>query len=300
MSIDFISESSFWFPEKLISSAWVTHAPFAFWLTESIRPKMLVELGTHNGFSYFSFCQAVMGNKLDTSCFAVDTWKGDEHSYNYGEEIFAELFKYNNERYSQFSRLIRSTFDDALKYFADASIDLLHIDGFHTYEAVKHDFQSWLPKLSSRAVVLFHDTNVRERDFGVFKLWNELQDQYPSFEFLHGHGLGVLGIGKELPEKVIQLFAVKSNALKVSQIRGQYDRLGASMFERLQICQLAIEIESLKVELERYRAQIPNLEKDISNLENNISNKDTQINRMQQTISWKITSPLRWLRAKIR
>jgi hypothetical protein len=77
------------------------------------------------------------------------------------------LAGFNNARYASFSKLLRCTFDEALPYLADSTIDLPHIDGLHTYEAGRHDFESWLPKLSDRAVVLFHDTNVRARGIGI-------------------------------------------------------------------------------------------------------------------------------------
>jgi hypothetical protein len=88
--------------------------------------------------------------------------------------------------------LLRTFFDEALRYFPDGSIDLLHIDGLHTYEAVRHDFQAWFPKVRAGGIVLLHDTQVRQYDFGVWRLWEELRDRYESLEFLHSCGLGVV------------------------------------------------------------------------------------------------------------
>ncbi|MEK3759472.1 class I SAM-dependent methyltransferase [Paenibacillus sp. FSL P4-0338] len=88
--------------------------------------------------------------------------------------------------------LLRMTFDEAVGTFEDNSIDLLHIDGLHTYEAIKHDYECWLPKLADNSVVLFHDITVRMDDFGVYQLWEELQEIHPAAQFEHSHGLGIL------------------------------------------------------------------------------------------------------------
>jgi len=99
---NFFSPASFWTPDYLDNSAWFGHVPFAFWLTEVLNPRTFVELGTHYGYSYFTFCQAVQWLGLDTRCYAVDTWEGDEHSGIYGEEVFQKVSNYH-ERYSSFS-----------------------------------------------------------------------------------------------------------------------------------------------------------------------------------------------------
>src|SRR5262245_18728740 len=132
----FIVES----PDRHVApSAWEAHAPFAFWLVDVSRPKVFVELGVHSGNSYCAFLQAIKKLRLPTQCYGIDTWTGDEHTGFYGNEVFVELSEYHDARYSQLSSLIRRTFDDSLTYFEDRSIDLLHIDGLHTYDAAKHD-----------------------------------------------------------------------------------------------------------------------------------------------------------------
>ena len=78
----------FWRPARVgIDSAWTAHVPFAHWLVATARPHLVVELGTHNGVSYSAFCEAVLREKLEARCYAVDTWQGDAHAGFYGEEV---------------------------------------------------------------------------------------------------------------------------------------------------------------------------------------------------------------------
>lgn len=218
-------------PEWLIpeTPAWIGHIPFAFWVIHAAQPSVLVELGTHYANSYFAFAQAMKSAELPFEAYAVDTWEGDEHSGFYGDEVFRAVSEHNAKHYAGFSTLVRSTFDDAALHFDPASIDLLHIDGHHTYESVREDFETWLPKLSPRAVVIFHDVKVREREFGVYRLWNELEREYPSFSFTHSHGLGVLGVGASQSETMASLFAAAEDPRATADVRDVFASLGGSL-----------------------------------------------------------------------
>ena len=196
------SKQLFAHPKRLLKeSAWNEHVPFAMLLVELQRPRVIVELGTHCGVSYCAFCQAVVETGARASCYAIDTWTGDGHTGPYGDHVYESL-KAHHKQYESFSQLLRMTFDEALQQFADTSVDLLHIDGLHTYDAVKRDYNTWLPKMSDKGIILFHDTVVTERDFGVHQLWRELTPRLPHFNFEHGCGLGILAVGKDQPEAV--------------------------------------------------------------------------------------------------
>jgi hypothetical protein len=172
--------------------SWHENLPFAYDLISVLKPKTFVELGTHYGDSYFTFCQSIVENKLSTKAFAIDHWLGDEQAGIYNEEVFERVNKYNEQNYLEFSSLIRKTFDDALNEFKDNSIDLLHIDGHHSYESVKNDFNKWRLKVRDGGIFLLHDILVTSNNFGVHQLWDEISRVYPCLNLSFAHGLGVL------------------------------------------------------------------------------------------------------------
>jgi hypothetical protein len=226
-----LNAAAFWRPKFTVESAWTQHVPFAFWLVSVFRPKCLVELGTHRGMSYLAFCQAIQELRIGTKCFAVDHWKGDEHAGFYEDRIFHELKSVNEKNFSDFSRLLRSDFDEAALQFSSGSIDLLHIDGLHAYEAVKHDFETWFPKLANPAIVLLHDTCVVDRGFGVHIFWSELSGRYRSFNFEHGYGLGVVGVGQDFSNfpEVNSLFRAASDGPDTDFVRLAFSQLGGRL-----------------------------------------------------------------------
>ena len=210
--------------------SWVEHIPFAFWIVDALRPDVFVELGTYSGNSYAAFAQAVQRLRLATACYAVDAWRGDPDAVPYDEEVLAEWSAYHDRRFSPFSRLVHSTSTEAADHFPDGGVDLLHIDAYHTRESVTADFQRWRPKLSRRGIVLLHDINVRERDSGAWQFWEHVREQYPSFAFLHGQGLGVLGLGADLPEPVAWLLGrVSADPRHAMTIRALFARLGCAV-----------------------------------------------------------------------
>jgi len=300
-----------------VDSAWLGHAPFAAWLIEQFKPRSFVELGTYTGFSYLAICQAIKQLGYEAKCFAVDTWQGDEHTGHYGDEIFEKLRTQHDESYGSFSSLLRMTFDQALEQFEPGSVDLLHIDGLHTYEAVKHDYESWLPKMSRNGVILFHDTHIRDEGFGVWKLWDELAQAYPSITFTHSAGLGCLFVGGDIdPDKLKFLESEK----EVELTKALFTALGENVKNRCEKDFVFSEHSKLSADkraidnafwaLEERRAAIEKecestkKELDLSNNEKTrvigeLQQLNNELNSVYQSTSWKITKPIRWLKGII-
>ncbi|MGG7463947.1 class I SAM-dependent methyltransferase [Plantibacter sp. YIM 135347] len=278
-----LSAASYWTPRVFVLSAWLEHASFAFWLVDAIRPRRYVELGTHLGFSFFTVSEAVARAGSNTECFAIDSWQGDEHAGFYGDEIFDGVAATTAEHYSRTTTLVRSRFSDAVDRFEDASIDLILIDGRHRYEDAKADFETYLPKLTDDAVVLFHDTRERANGFGVWRLWEELEAAHPdrTFEFHHEHGLGVLALGPRAGTRLEGFF--RAGRTDGDAIREDYSALGHRVAEAFQ------ERETIRKQSDRIRE----LERMSAELEERLTDAQDAIEAMRSSRSWKLTAPIR-------
>ncbi len=76
-------------------------------------------------------------------------------------------------------------------------LDYLFLDGDHTYEGVRQDFEMYSPLVRSGGIIAFHDIAKHAPDSGcdVDKFWNEIKTHYRHQEFIENPKQGWAGIG---------------------------------------------------------------------------------------------------------
>ena len=300
------------------------HIPFISWLIEALRPSLLVDLGTNFGSSYNIYCEIIAGQRASTRVYAVSAHQANSDSGQRNNSPLKASPLQDNTRYESFLTLLGSTFDQALGQFDDGSIDLLHIDGRPTYEAVRHRFESWLPKISERGVVLFHDIEVLRDDSGAFRLWGELIQQYRGFAFHHSSGLGILLVGSHIPIPIRDLAAKMVDA-RSSIAREFFEALGLRFKQQVAIDHYNENLQVHSNEIERLRSLVADRDQEteeirraarkmcdaqldsIAQLSERLSARDAelygltlardahaaQLTAMRRSWSWIATAPIR-------
>lgn len=169
--------------------AWLPHGPLGIWLVNALRPRRIVELGTHDGFSYFSFCRAVEENRIAAACAAFVTCDEWAHDNKYTEYIYEKL-KRKNTKFEKFSKIDYKITLEAIEYFEDHSIELLHINNvFFKTESYLKKIEK---KLSDNAIILLSGTSVSKENSGSGDFWSDVSRARPSLNFARQDGLEVV------------------------------------------------------------------------------------------------------------
>lgn len=180
------------------SDTWLGHCEFAKWLVCRWERPEVVDLGVDYGLSTFAFATSNPGARVTgIDCFVGDEQSGFRDTEQYVRDT-KRIYKVNN------LEIIKGYFDDQQYRFPPKTVDILHIDGLHTYEAVKHDYNTWKFSLRENGVVLFHDTRADKPGFGVDKFFDEID--LPKLNFSHYYGLGVVTRNKSLLEEILDAF----------------------------------------------------------------------------------------------
>ena len=176
-------------------SAWIGHRHFSKWLVEKMQPKIIVDLGVDYGHSTFYLAEIGIGE-----VYGIDSFEGDDHA---GVKDTLEYVTTTKEAYG-FDNItfIKGYFDQVAKTW-DKQIDILHIDGFHTYDAVKYDYETWKGFLKEDSVIMFHDTESFKDTVGRF--FQELEMPY-KLQFNHSAGLGVASNNPKIIQDIFENF----------------------------------------------------------------------------------------------
>lgn len=163
----------------------------------SIKPKIILEIGTANGGTLFLFSKL---SKPNSTLISVDL---PEYPYiggiDYKSKLFFKSFANNNQKI----KLIQddshkvSTLKKVKKVLKNRKIDILFIDGDHTYKGVKKDFKMYGNLVRKNGIIAFHDiVEVKiEDNVEVNKFWNEIKENYKYIEIVEDWNQDNCGIG---------------------------------------------------------------------------------------------------------
>jgi len=168
-------------------------------LLDFLKPKRVMEIGTSEGGTLFLLNKIVDSDGLVISLDLPNGEGGGEFYPQWKEEFYKTFVSKNQQIF-----LIRenshekSTLEKISKIIGKDKLDFLLIDGDHSYEGVKNDFNQYLSLVKKDGLIAFHDINEgTDEKVQVKKCWNEIKLNSFSAEIIDefdcvGYGIGII------------------------------------------------------------------------------------------------------------
>lgn len=156
------------------------------WLLEKlqmINPKVILEIGVHQGYSIEVWKRAFK----PALTIGIET---DIHALDYKDFVLINLDSHSPKALRRVGVLLSHN-----KYL---KLDFLFIDGDHTYEGVKKDFEMYSPLVRKGGIIAFDDAGITDNPtVEVYKFWDELRNsgQYKTeFWWADSNGIGIVHV----------------------------------------------------------------------------------------------------------
>jgi Predicted O-methyltransferase len=132
------------------------------WLVQQRRPATVVEFGSAFGVSGMYFASGL-----------VAAGQGHLYSFEINRE-WADIAERNIRSICDCVTLTRGTFEDHVDAVVPGPIDLAFVDGIHTYEFVKAQFDTLRPRLSAGGLIAFDDIDFKRPGSRMREAWEEI------------------------------------------------------------------------------------------------------------------------------
>lgn len=168
-------------------------------LITPIRPEVILEIGTASGGTLFLLTKCSNPNALIISIDLPEGRFGGGYPYNF--KLVYKSFVSNNQKMFLFRKDSHksSTLRKVKKVLNNKFVDVLFIDGDHTYDGVRKDFEMYSPLVKKNGIIAFHDIVVVppeiELNVEVNIFWNEIKEYFKYKEIVEDWDQGYGGIG---------------------------------------------------------------------------------------------------------
>jgi predicted O-methyltransferase YrrM len=166
-------------------------------LIQSLHPSIILEIGTAKGGTLFLFSRVCAPSGILMSIDLPGGWYGG------GYPAWKAFLYRKFARSHQIIHLLRGDShsremsEKVIELLGGKRIDVLFIDGDHSYEGVKKDFINYRNVVRKEGIIVFHDIvyNKFDPDIEVSRFWNEIKSQYETSEIVDDQDQGRFGIG---------------------------------------------------------------------------------------------------------
>lgn len=152
-----------------------------FDILKDVKLNNIIEIGTAMGGVLYAFCQLATEDatilSIDLPSEAMGAF-GPKHPLPPIEKLMAYAKGSQKLHFIRDDSHKKKTLDQTKKIFGKNKLDLLFIDGDHTYEGVKQDYEMYSPLVKSEGIIVFHDImfHTKAPKCEVERFWNEVKE----------------------------------------------------------------------------------------------------------------------------